>query len=66
MAAKTKGGRSQAGLHHLEAFLEMMSAERGASPHTLSSYRRDLEDYADFLVGRGLDFERAALADVRA
>jgi len=64
--ATTKTGRSLAGLHHLEAFLEMMSAERGASPNTLTSYRRDLEDYADFLVGRGLDFERATLADVRA
>ena len=28
----------------IEAFLEMMSAERGASPNTLDAYRRDLED----------------------
>jgi len=66
IVAKAKTRRTLAGMHHLEAFLEMMSAERGASPHTLSSYRRDLEDYADFLVGRGLDFERATLAEVRA
>jgi integrase/recombinase XerD len=33
----------------IEAFLEMMSAERGASENTLSSYRRDLEDAAGAL-----------------
>jgi integrase/recombinase XerD len=31
--------------HLIPAFLEMMAAERGASPHTLAAYRRDLEDY---------------------
>jgi integrase/recombinase XerD len=33
----------------VEAFLEMMSAERGASDNTLQSYRRDLEDAAEQL-----------------
>jgi integrase/recombinase XerD len=33
----------------IEAFLEMMSAERGASENTLQSYRRDLEDAAEQL-----------------
>jgi integrase/recombinase XerD len=28
----------------IEAFLEMLSAERGARPNTLDAYRRDLED----------------------
>lgn len=32
--------------HHIEAFLEMMSAERGASPHTIAAYGRDLRDWA--------------------
>jgi integrase/recombinase XerD len=31
----------------IEAFLEMMSAERGAAANTLASYRRDLFDAAD-------------------
>ena len=31
----------------IEAFLEMMSAERGAAANTLAAYRRDLEDAAD-------------------
>ncbi len=36
----------------IEAFLDMMSAERGASANTLSSYRRDLEDADSMLGGR--------------
>ncbi|MTH98101.1 site-specific tyrosine recombinase XerD [Roseibium sp. RKSG952] len=35
--------------HTLESFLEMLAAERGASQNTLSSYRRDLEDFDSFL-----------------
>lgn len=37
----------------IEAFLEMMSAERGAAQNTLESYRRDLED-AGLCIGGGL------------
>jgi integrase/recombinase XerD len=47
----------------IEAFLEMMSAERGASDNTLASYRRDLEDAADHVAGNIAD---AAPADIRA
>jgi integrase/recombinase XerD len=36
---------------HVEAFLEMMAVERGASPHTLDAYRRDLDRFAEFLKG---------------
>lgn len=35
----------------IEAFLEMMSAERGASPHTLDAYGRDLLDASTHLNG---------------
>jgi integrase/recombinase XerD len=35
----------------IEAFLEMMSAERGAAENTLSSYRRDLEDASESIRG---------------
>ena len=48
---------------HAEAFLEMLSAERGASANTLAAYRRDLEQYAAFLAGRGAE---AAGADSQA
>jgi integrase/recombinase XerD len=39
--------------HLIEAFLEMMSAERGAAANTIAAYRRDLIDYNGFLVGKG-------------
>jgi integrase/recombinase XerD len=48
---------------HAEAFLEMLSAERGASTNTLAAYRRDLEQFAAFLAGRGAE---AASADSQA
>lgn len=35
----------------IEAFLEMMSAERGASPNTLDAYGRDLLDASSYLGG---------------
>jgi integrase/recombinase XerD len=47
----------------IEAFLEMMSAERGAAENTLSSYRRDLEDASRDIDG-GL--AGATAADIRA
>lgn len=39
--------------HLVDAFLEMMSAERGAAPNTIAGYGRDLADYTDFLTARG-------------
>ncbi len=48
------------GAHHLEAFLEMLSAERAASPLTLSAYRGDLLRLARFLDGKGVGLEAAS------
>ncbi len=47
------------GARHVESFLEMMAAERGASPNTLDAYRRDLADFDDFLTGCGLAVHQA-------
>lgn len=47
----------------IDAFLEMMSAERGAADNTLSSYRRDLEDAAEHVPG---NLAAASPDDVRA
>jgi len=44
----------------IESFLDMMSAERGASVNTIAAYRRDLLDFA----GRA-DLKRATRDDVR-
>ena len=52
--------------HLIEAFLEMVAAERGAALNTLDAYRRDIEDYADFLSGSGRTPRDADAADVRA
>ena len=38
--------------HLIDAFLEMMSAERGAARNTLEAYRRDLEGDAAFLSSK--------------
>ena len=51
---------------HVEACLEMMSAERGAAPNTLSSYEHDLEDLHSFLNGKGVRLTEAASADLAA
>jgi integrase/recombinase XerD len=53
-------------LRHIEAFLEMLSAERGAAKNTLDAYARDLNDYLAFLAARKLSVVTAASDDVRA
>lgn len=58
-------GKSDVGLHLLEAFLEMLSAERGAAVHTLDAYRRDLLDFAGHLRKKGRTFTNGSAADIR-
>ncbi len=53
----------------IEAFLEMMSAERGAATNTLLAYERDLADYAGFLETQDRDIysaDRRIVADYLA
>ncbi len=47
--------------HLIEAFLDMMSAERGAGANTLSAYSRDLADFANHA-----DPAAASRADIQA
>ena len=51
---------------HLDAFLDMMAAERGAAANTLESYGRDLADFAAFCARRGRSPDGALAGDVRA
>ncbi|GAA5009052.1 site-specific tyrosine recombinase XerD [Actinopolymorpha pittospori] len=44
-------------------YLNHLSVERGLAPNTLSSYRRDLRRYAEFLASRGLDLADAVGPD---
>ena len=58
---------SDAGLIHL--FLDMLAAEQGAGDNTLDAYRRDLEDFSEFLSRDGHGFagvETQALRDYLA
>ena len=56
-AASSGGGR------HLESFLEMLAAERGAAPNTLAAYRADLMDFAAFARRAGVEAFAAAGPD---
>ena len=49
-----------------ETFLEMMAAERNAAAHTLTAYRRDLDDLAGFLGKAGATVETTTLAQIEA
>ena len=44
-------------------FVAQMQVERGFSPNTASAYRRDLEQYARALIGRGLLSARKVTSD---
>jgi integrase/recombinase XerD len=49
----------------IDAFLEMMAVERGASPHTVDAYRRDVVGYVAFLRRRRLSLQTAGAPAVR-
>lgn len=51
---------------HVEAFLEMLAAERGAARNTLAAYTADLADAAAFLAARGSSLASADAASLRA
>jgi integrase/recombinase XerD len=50
----------------VEAFLEMLVAERGAARNTLDAYQRDLRGFLSFSAARGRDALTADSDDIRA
>ncbi|MDV3252077.1 site-specific tyrosine recombinase XerD [Devosia sp. BK] len=54
------------GNHLIGAFLEMMSAERGAAANTIAAYRRDLASYAGFVAGNKETLENSSRETVNA
>ncbi len=48
----------------IDAFLEMMVAERGSSLRTIEAYRRDLADVQGFLQAKGVDIVKAKSPDL--
>jgi len=65
-APKGRGTQSGFDARHIETFLEMLSAERGAAPNTLAAYRRDLFDFATVATGRGRCLDNVTAEDIRA
>ena len=51
---------------HVDAFLDMLIAERGASMNTVHAYRRDIADLAAFLHADGQSLEAATTEQLRA
>jgi len=49
---------------HLQAFLDMLTAEKGAAANTVDAYRRDVGDFAGFLERSGIAIAAAGKADV--
>jgi integrase/recombinase XerD len=60
MAEQLPAGR------HIEAFLEMLAAERGAARNTLAAYQADLADFNAFATARGVAVHAADAATLRA
>ncbi|SMH52973.1 site-specific tyrosine recombinase XerD [Azospirillum agricola] len=51
---------------HVDAFLDMLTGERGAALNTRMAYERDLADLGRWLAQRGLPLESAGTDDLRA
>jgi integrase/recombinase XerD len=49
----------------IELFLDMLAAERGATENTLAAYRRDLDDFGEYLVTKRRTIASAATDDIR-
>jgi integrase/recombinase XerD len=61
MARQTRSTRTT----DIELFLDMLAAERGAGPNTLTAYTRDLEDFSDYLVTKKRTIMDATTEHVR-
>ena len=50
----------------IELFLDMLAAERGARPNTLSAYRSDLDEFSTHITASGTRFSSATTDDIRS
>lgn len=53
-------------MNEIEPFLEMMAVERGASPHTLDAYRRDLLRFEAHCAALGIRAAAAGEGEIRS
>jgi integrase/recombinase XerD len=58
--------RRKSAANLIEAFLDMMSAERGAGANTLAAYSRDLADFTAFVSSKGINPTEAGRAEIQA
>jgi integrase/recombinase XerD len=65
-SGKNKLQKSLSQNRHVERFLEMMSAERGAAENSLQAYGRDLSHYVAFLKARSVAPLSSSSEDIRA
>ncbi|MGH6736786.1 MAG: site-specific tyrosine recombinase XerD [Methyloceanibacter sp.] len=61
-----KGSSSGTGASELALFLDMLMAERGAAPHTIEAYARDISEFLAFLAAKKTSARKASADDVRA
>src|SRR5262245_64970548 len=66
MAPKMAPKPRSTGTTEIELFLDMLAAERGAGPNTLTAYRRDLEDFSDYLAAKKRTITDATTEHVRS
>ncbi len=66
MAKRDRHPAPQPISRHLDAFLEMLAAERGAARNTLAAYRTDLGHFAAFAAAKGRALETADTTLIRA
>jgi len=51
--------------NQIALFLDMLAAERGARPNTLSAYRSDLDDFSGYIATTGRGLSDATSDDIR-
>jgi integrase/recombinase XerD len=65
-ASKREGSSKGEGSSELALFLDMLMAERGATPHTIDAYTRDVSGFLAFLAAKGSGVRDASADHVRA
>ena len=53
-------------LKYIDSFLEMLTAERGASKNTIQAYRTDLMDVLSFFTASNIDIRKAKHTDLQS
>lgn len=64
--AAAKGSAKGEGCSELGLFRDMLMAERGAAPHTIEAYTRDISEFLAFLAAKRVSVRKAAADHLRA